>query len=126
MATTVSTPVPKDWMGALEKDNYFGRIIRTLRKGSTKAKDVNRAAMFFPSKMAAGHMEVGKLPFGSDSLQSKEVLESMSRKELQALAKERGITANSKSAVIIGKILEQHPACLNAGDSSEKSEEELR
>ena len=84
------------------------------------------ASMELRSAMAAGHMEVGKLPFGSDSLQSKEVLESMSRKELQALAKERGITANSKSAVIIGKILEQHPACLNAGDSSEKSEEELR
>ena len=82
------------------------------------------ASMELRSAMAAGHMEVGKLPFGSDSLQSKEVLESMSRKELQALAKERGITANSKSAVIIGKILEQHP---NAGDSSEKlSEEELR
>jgi hypothetical protein len=48
-------------------------------------------------------MEVGeKLPDGSDSiLQSKDVLESMSRKELQALAKELGITANLKSAVII-------------------------
>ena len=55
-------------------------------------------------KMAAGHMEVGELPGGSDSiLQSllKDVLEKMPRKELQALAKERGITANSKSAVII-------------------------
>ena len=54
--------------------------------------------------MAAGHMEVGELPGGSDSiLQSllKDVLEKMPRKELQALAKERGITANSKSAVII-------------------------
>ena len=76
--------------------------------------------------MAAGHMEVAeKLPGGSDSiLQNKDVLEKMSRKELQALAKERGITANLRSAVIIGKILEQRP---NAGDSSEKlSEEELR
>jgi hypothetical protein len=76
--------------------------------------------------MATGHMEVGELPDGSGSiLQSKEVLESMSRKELQALAKERGITANSKSAVIIKKILEQHP---NVGDSSETelSEDELR
>ena len=58
--------------------------------------------------MAAGHMEVGeKLPDGSDSiLQSKNFLKSMSRKELQALAKERGITANLKSAVIIEKILQ--------------------
>ena len=48
----------------------------------------------------------------------------MSRKELQALAKERGITANLSSAVIIEKILEQ---CPNVGDSSGKlSEEELR
>ena len=63
--------------------------------------------------MAAGHKkEVGeKLPDGSDSiLQSKDVLKSMSRKELQALsAKERGITANLKSAVIIEKILQQRP-----------------
>ena len=75
--------------------------------------------------MAAGHMEVGELPGGSDSiLQSTDVLEKMPRKELQALAKERGITANSKSAVIIEKILEQRP---NVGDSSEKlSDEELR
>ena len=61
--------------------------------------------------MAAGHTEVGeKLPDGSDSIlqQSKDVLKSMSRKELQALAKERGITANLKSAVIIEKILLQH------------------
>ena len=73
--------------------------------------------------MAAGHMEAGKLPDGSDSiLQSKEVLESMSRKELQALAKERGITANSKSAVIIKKILMEQ-----AEQALEKlSEEELR
>ena len=72
--------------------------------------------------MAAGHMEVAeKLPGGSDSiLQSKDVLEKMPRKELQALAKERGITANSKSAVIIEKILmEQH-------FSEKLSEEELR
>ena len=56
--------------------------------------------------MAAGHMEVGeKLPDGSDILHSKEALESMSRKELQALAKKRRITANSKSAVIIEEIL---------------------
>ena len=74
--------------------------------------------------MAAGHMEVAKkLPGGPDSiLQNKDVLEKMSRKELQALAKERGVTANLSSAVIIGKILEQRP---NAGDSSEESEEEL-
>ncbi len=66
---------------------------------------------FFPSTMAAGHMEVAeKLPGGSDSiLQSKDVLEKMPRKELQALAKEHGITANLKSAVIIEKILEKRP-----------------
>ncbi len=61
--------------------------------------------------MAAGHMEVAeKLPGGSDSiLQSKDVLKKMPRKELQALAKEHGITANLKSAVIIEKILEKRP-----------------
>ena len=60
--------------------------------------------------MAAGHMEVAKLPGGSDSiLQSKDVLEKMQRKELQALAKKRGIAANLASAVIIEKILEQRP-----------------
>ena len=61
--------------------------------------------------MAAGHMV----------FQSKEVLESMSRKELQALAKERGITANSKSAVIIKKILMEQ---LDSRASEKLSEEE--
>ena len=66
--------------------------------------------------MAAGRMEVGCFSLGI--LQSKEVLESMSRKELQALAKERGIMANSKSAAIIEKIL--------MDDSSEKLSVEKR
>ena len=65
--------------------------------------------------MAAGHMV----------LHSKEALESMSRRELQALAKKRRIIANSKSAVIIEEILtEQLRDSAPSGKS--RSEEELR
>ena len=68
-------------------------------------------------KMAVGRMEVDeKLPDGSDSiLQSKGSLESMSRRELQELAKKCGITAYLSSAVIIEKILLQRP-CVREHD----------
>ena len=45
-ATTVSMPVPKDWMGALKKDRYFGPIIRILLNGSSKTKAAQRASKF--------------------------------------------------------------------------------
>ena len=46
LATTVSTPVLKDWMEALEKDKYFGPIIRMLRNGLTSKKALRKAEVF--------------------------------------------------------------------------------
>ena len=46
LATTVSTPVLKDWMNVLTKDKHFGPIIETLLNGSTNVKALNKAKKF--------------------------------------------------------------------------------
>ena len=46
LATTVSTPILKDWMSVLTKDKHFGPIIETLLNGSTNVKALNKAEKF--------------------------------------------------------------------------------